>query len=319
MHRESLLLVAPGRLEWTPDALPEPGPHEVVVRTVAGAVSIGTELPQYRGNERQIVPRAYPRMTGYESLGVVIERGAAVRHLNVGDRILSFYGHRTHAVVPEDKAIRVPGEIPEAVALLAILTCDVAKGIRKVHPGSGEAVLVSGAGAIGLLTLWVLRAYGVRMLDVIEPRAGRRMLARRLGARQAFEPSELNESRSDTAYAVGFECSGRDTGFATLQANMATNGRLCVLADGNYEPLTLAPAFHTRELTLVGSSDGWDYQEHARWFFDQVGAGAPALEAIFEEQVSAPELPNAFARMARGEIKPVKVLVRYPGGASGGR
>lgn len=44
--------------------------------TTAGAVSIGTELPQYTGAERVIVPRAYPRMTGYESVGTVIERVA---------------------------------------------------------------------------------------------------------------------------------------------------------------------------------------------------------------------------------------------------
>jgi NADPH:quinone reductase-like Zn-dependent oxidoreductase len=76
MQRQSLLLLAPHQLAWVAEELPPLLPDEVLVRTTAGAVSIGTELPQYTGAERVIVPRAYPRMTGYESVGTVIERVA---------------------------------------------------------------------------------------------------------------------------------------------------------------------------------------------------------------------------------------------------
>ena len=70
-------------------------------------------------------------------------------------------------------------------ALLAILSCDVAKGIRKVVPRPEEPVLVAGAGAIGLLAVFVLRAYGVRVVDVNGLARDRRALSERLGAREA--------------------------------------------------------------------------------------------------------------------------------------
>src|SRR5215472_17665888 len=100
MERRSLLLTAPRRLAWVAEELPAPGPHEVLVKTTAGAVSVGTELPQYMGTEREIVPRSYPRMTGYESLGTVLACGSGVPGLEPGERVVAFYGHRTHALVP---------------------------------------------------------------------------------------------------------------------------------------------------------------------------------------------------------------------------
>ena len=85
-------------------------------------------------------------MTGYESAGVVLSCGSHVQQFKTGDRVIAFYGHRTHAIIPEAKAIAVPDNVSDAVALLSILTCDVSKGIRKVAPTANEFVLVTGAG-----------------------------------------------------------------------------------------------------------------------------------------------------------------------------
>lgn len=311
MRTQSLLLMEPGRLAWIAEELPEPAPDEALIQTIAGAVSVGAELPQYAGTERGGERRGYPRMTGYESVGRVIALGERTAGLSVGDRVVAFYGHRTRAVMPVAKVLRVPDEaIPDTLALLAILTCDVAKVIRVTTPMPEELVLITGGGAIGLLTLWTLRAYGVQAVDMIEPRPHRRALAPPLGARIVSAPGD---PALGSEYAVGFECSSRDAAFAELQSRMRCGGRVGVLADGNVEALTLSPAFHAKELTLIGSSDGWNYQRHAAWYFGRVAGGAPELEAIFEQHVDAPELPRVFARMAGGDMSPVKVFVRYSG------
>lgn len=159
----------------------------------------------------------------------------------------------------------------------------------------------------------MLHASGLRAIDVIEPCAERRDLALRLGARGALPPEEGADDAS--AYAAAFECSSSAADFALLQGRMAHGGRVCVLADGNREPLALAPAFHERELLVVGSSDGWDYQEHARWHFDVLRGGdhdyARNLEALFDCHTTAGDLAATFERLATGAITPVKVLVRY--------
>jgi alcohol dehydrogenase len=309
MLRHSLLLHAPRRLTWQAETLSPLGPRDVLVRTIAGAISIGTELPLYRGDSRGAYQPVYPLMTGYESLAEVLACGADVKHLVPGDRVVATYGHRTMAVLDEARAIPVPIDIPDQLALLVILACDAAKGVAKLAPRTEDEVLIAGAGTIGLLTLFNLRANGAHNIDVLEPHLARRALALAFRARNAFDPA-ADRPPNDT-YRYGFECSSRDAGFGLLQAALAHEGRVCILADGNVEPLTLAPAFHAKELSVVGSSDGLDYQQYALWFWERLREGIAPLERLFEQQVDAAELPQLFEELARSQVTPVKVFVRY--------
>jgi alcohol dehydrogenase len=309
MRNHSFLLTAPKHLEWIAEETPPLQPNEVLIQTKAGAISIGSELPLYCGTARSARPAFYPRMTGYESAGIVIERGLAVQRFRVGDRAVAFYGHREFGIVSEAKAIKVPDGVSDAVALLTILTCDVTKGIRKVDPKQRESALITGAGTIGLLTVFMLKALGVQVVDVVEPRPERRDLALRFGARAAAAHQEM--AGKDDKYVVGFECSSRNAAFELLQGKMQHEGRICILADGNVEPLALAPAFHEKELMLIGSSDGWDYQEHARWYFQFVQEQAHDLELIFDYVTTQHDLAATFEQLALGTISPIKVLVRY--------
>lgn len=306
----SLLLAGPRRLEWAEQQLPDPAPGMVLVQTVASAISIGSEVPQYTGTARSLEIPRYPRMTGYESLGRVIAVGEGVERVGVGDRVVAFYGHRSAALVQESRAVRVPEGISDRLALLAILTCDAAKGVRKITLRPEEVVLVTGAGALGLFTLFALRAYGVAAVDVIEPEARRHALALALGARRVLTPAEM-EAAGTSGYPAAFECSSRDQAFALLQLRLAPNGRLCLLSDGNIESLTLTPAFHQKELHIFGSSDGWNYQEHAAWYFDYLLKTPTALAEVFQEEIAFEELPATFERLAQAGVRPVKVLVRY--------
>lgn len=309
MQRRSLLLTAPRQLAWVAEDVPSLRPDEVLVQTRAGAISIGAEVPQYTGTARSTSQPGYPYMTGYESIGTVVACGSQVKNLHTGQRVVAFYGHRTCAVVPEGKAIAVPDDISDTLALLTILSCDVSKGISKVVLDGTEPVLVTGAGTIGLLTVFMLMASGSQKVDVVEPRAERRALASLFGARTALHPGEM--VGKDAVYAVGIECSSRNMAFALLQDKVQHNGRICVLADGNIEPLVLTPAFHEKELSVVGSSDGRDYQGHARWFFERVRHYPHTLEQLFDYQTTADNLAQTFESLAQGTIQPIKVLVRY--------
>ena len=219
------------------------------LQTLAGAVSVGTELPLYRGDARNVRQPTYPLMTGYESLARVVRVGQDVNNVRMGERVVSTYGHRTAACVPASKLMRVPEGVPDEIALLAILSNDVSKGVAKLRLRE-DAVLITGAGTIGLLTLHRLCWLGFQA-DVVEPKPEWRSLALELGARAVFLPDELKDE-----YTAGVECSSRQAGFATLQHHLKPGGQICVLADGNLEPLTLMPEFHARELSVVAIV-GW--------------------------------------------------------------
>lgn len=144
-------------------------------------------------------------------------------------------------------------------------------------------------------------------MDVVEPARHRRVLAERLGARSAVN----SEALVPDEYSAAFECSGRDDAFSLLQRKLGSDGRLCMLSDGNLEPFVLRPQFHEKELVIVGSSDGWNYRKHARWYFEVVRGADTRLEEIFDLRVGAEELPRTFEDLADEKIHPVKVLVDY--------
>ena len=112
-------------------------------------------------------------------------------------------------------------------------------------------------------------------------------------------------------YPIAFECSSSNKAFELLQRKMQREGRICILSDGNIEPLTLTPAFHEKELMIVGSSDGWDYQEHAKWFFHFVQEHHFNLVQLFDYQTWENDFIATFEQLASGTITPIKVLVKY--------
>ncbi len=62
---------------------------------------------------------------------------------------------------------------------------------------------------------------------------------------------------------------------------------------------------------MIGSSDGWDYHQHAEWYFRHVQEHSTYLEQLFELQITRNELISTFEQLAEGDIHPIKVFVSY--------
>lgn len=310
MKSRSLLLEAPRRLRWVDQELSPPGPNQVALRTLWGAVSIGTELALIGGRHRGSRPVQYPRMTGYESYAEVVALGPGVDGLSLGERVVAVYGHRSAALVSTAGVIPVAAAIAPELALLAILSCDAAKGIGRLGASHDDRVLATGMGTLGLLALFGLAQRG-SAVDAVEPLQHRRELATALGARRSLEPAEAELLPNQ--YSRALECSGSDRAFGLLQAKLRPGGTVCVLSDGNHEPLVLRPQFHENELRVVGSSDGEDYRAHAAWFLPRAQTAAATLCSLFESTVEANDLADVLLSVANSKRPPLKILVRYSG------
>lgn len=307
MKQNSLLLIGKRELAWQETELPPLGEDEILIRTIAGAVSIGAELPQFQEKDISVSHPIYPKGTGYESYGEVVQVGSNVTSVAVGNKVVTFYGHKDFGIVKENKVILVPDELPPSYALLSILSCDAAKGVLKLNPTCDNKVLVTGMGVIGLLTAYFLKYYiGAKHVDAVEPHSNRRELAKKFGVNEVFSSAELLASN----YTYGFECSATNAGFQTLQYSLLPNGEICILSDGNKEAFTLHPKFYEKELRIVGSSDGIDYRKHAEWFFEKVRE-TPFVNEIFQYEVTKDNLQQCFHDLSDGTIRPVKVLVNY--------
>jgi predicted dehydrogenase/threonine dehydrogenase-like Zn-dependent dehydrogenase len=135
-----------------------------------------------------------PLPLGYCNAGVVLESG--LDDFSIGDRVVSNGNHAEVVRVPGNLCAKIPKEVDDETAAFTVLAAIGLQGVRLVNPTLGEAVVVSGLGLIGLMTVQILRANGCRVLG-IDFDSTRCELARQFGA----ETVDLSKGEDPIAVA----------------------------------------------------------------------------------------------------------------------
>ncbi len=152
--------------------------HPDKVRMVLEKVRTDGALPTFEAMCNKL---DQPLPLGYCNVGVVAELGAGVLGFAVGDRVASNGQHAEVVSVPVNLCARVPDGVSDEHAAFTVLGAIALQGIRLIKPTLGEAVVVTGLGLIGLLTVQLLRAHGCRVMGIdFDP--AKLALARRFGA-----------------------------------------------------------------------------------------------------------------------------------------
>ncbi|HEY7269039.1 MAG TPA: zinc-binding dehydrogenase [Dehalococcoidia bacterium] len=267
---------------------------------------------------------------GHEFIAEVVEAGKGVTSWQKGDRVASM-----PVLVPQDGRLgdnigysaRFPGAYGEFVILsaplllrvpsslsdrLAALTepCGVAlHAVREAALPPSSAVLVMGAGPIGMLTMLWLKAEGHRVV-VSDPAPSRRDLASSLDADVVLDPSDDGFAASMTEAlgappAVIFECVGVQGTLQQAMELVARRGRVivvgvCMLED-RVRPLLAINKHLTLQFVL-----GYSPQEFAE-ALEALGSGKIDGSRVVTRTVSLDELPAAFASL--GDPKDCKVVL----------
>lgn len=107
-----------------------------------------------------------PLPLGYCNVGVVLEAGRGVEGFAVGDRVASNGKHAEVVSVPLNLCARIPDAVSDEAAAFTVVGAIALQGIRLAQPTLGEAVVVTGLGLIGQITVQLLRAHGCRVLGI---------------------------------------------------------------------------------------------------------------------------------------------------------
>jgi predicted dehydrogenase/NADPH:quinone reductase-like Zn-dependent oxidoreductase len=119
--------------------------------------------------------------------------------------------------VPVNLCAKVPDTVPDEAAAFTVLGAIALQGIRLVQPTLGEAVVVTGLGLIGLVTVQLLKAQGCRVLG-LDFDADKLALARRFGA----EVVDLKSGADPVAAAMDFS-RGRGVDAVIVTASTKSN------------------------------------------------------------------------------------------------
>jgi len=190
MEAEALAywVVEPGVGEIRPVSLPEPGPDDVLVRTLRSGVSRGTETLVYRG---QVPPSQYavmrapyqegdfpgPVKYGYLNVGVV-EQGPPQLQ---GRTVFCLYPHQTAYVVPASAVVVVPDGVPSDRAVLAGTVETAVNALWDAAPLVGDRVAVVGGGMVGCCVARLLARFPGVTTTLVDVDPAREKTAAALG------------------------------------------------------------------------------------------------------------------------------------------
>jgi threonine dehydrogenase-like Zn-dependent dehydrogenase len=317
-------LRAPGRGEIRPVELPDPGPADVVVRTVRSGISRGTETLVFRGG---VPPDQRARMRapfqegdfpgpvkyGYLNVGAVEEGPPDL----CGRTVFCLYPHQTVYVVPAGAVSVVPDGIPPARAVLAGTVETAVNALWDAAPLMGDRVAVVGAGMLGCCVARLLGrfpAVRVTLVDVDPQRAG---IAAALGVEFAL-PEEA-EGSCDLAVHTSATSAGLQLALDLLAAE-GTVIDLSWYGDAEVR-LSLGGAFHSGRLGIRSSQVGVVSPARAarRTSADRVALALellqdPAFDALLTGESHFDDLPEVMARLAAGGLPAVCHTITYAQG-----
>ena len=157
------MLVEFGKAGWIDKARQQPDK----VRMVLDKIQTDGLLPTVEAVFNKL---DQPLPLGYCNVGTVLEAGPGVTGFAAGDRVVSNGKHAEVVSVPVNLCAKVPDAVSDEEAAFTVLGAIALQGIRLVNPTLGEAVVVTGLGLIGLMTVQLLRAHGCRVLGSISTR-----------------------------------------------------------------------------------------------------------------------------------------------------
>ncbi|WP_310448984.1 bi-domain-containing oxidoreductase [Sulfuritalea sp.] len=360
-------------VEEVPAPVAEAG--HVLVRLEYSCISVGTEMSGVRTSNLPLWKRALQRPKdvmqvidrvrshglaetrdlvkakleeahplGYSAAGVVIEVGAGIDDIAVGDRVAcggsqSAY-HAEMVAVARNLVVRVPDGVSSADASTVTLGAIALQGVRRAAPTLGETFVVIGLGILGQLTQQLLHANGVRVIGLDLDR--RRLdLALSHGMAAAFHPDDGKVADHVARMTDGYGADGVIITAAAASSDIVATafhccrrkGRVVLVGDVGLD--LQRGDFYAKELDFFVSTSygpgrydrtyeeaGLDYplayvrwtenrnmQECLRLMDDGRLRIAPLVEAVHPVERAG----DAYQALQTGDARPLALLLSYSG------
>lgn len=316
---------------------PEPGGRQVLLRVTYCGIC-GSDLHALRAGAMK--PGA---ILGHEIVGEIAALGPGVRGFEVGDRVTTLsavpcdkcdpceegmfrscrngwqiFGYTgvpggyaeallTHSSIIE----KVPGGTSDLVAAFnepAIVGLHAVR-ISRLRPGDTSVII--GAGPVGLLVLQAARLANPGPVYVVEPSAGRREVARKLGATECLDPftddvPAFLADHTEVGPDVVFECAGAK---GTLQSAVewVRPGGQVMVPGVNMEPDEISPlTMIGKECEIKGALGGGELFAEA---LRLLATGQINVEPMVSRIIGLHELDDVLQELGTPACDDIKVLV----------
>lgn len=276
---------------------------------------------------------------GHEFCGVVIKKGAAVKHLEIGDRVVAnpnnYCGNCVYCRknLPNEceniealgidydgafaKYCRISGKVAykiskdvpvEVAACAEPLACAV-NGLNKVNVKPGDSAVVIGAGPIGIIIAMLLKASGVSKIFLLETVPYRIEFAKKIGVAAVIDP--INEAVKDIVMPetkIGADFVFDVTGSQVISSiDLVRKGGTVVLFGVNKKSVSqLAQCeITTKEISILGT---WLANATFPEAVNMIEQRSIDLGVLVTDVVRLDDIHNAVEKLRKGQA--VKIIVK---------
>ena len=318
---------------WMED-VPEPstGANDVKIKIHKTAIC-GTDLHIYNWDEWSQKTIETPRVIGHEYVGEIIEVGENVTNWKVGELVsgeghivcgkcrncLAGNGHlcketvgvgvnrdgafAEYLVIPQENVRRCEKNIPEE--MYAIFD----PFGNAVHTAlsfelTGEDVLITGAGPIGIMAAAVCQHVGARYVVITDIKDERLELAKKLGIKYTVNTAKeklsdvMEELNIREGFDVGLEMSGSEIALNTMIDHMIHGGKIALLGLLKSDSRVDWSKIIFNGLIIKGI---YGRQMHETWYkMSAMIQGGLDISKIITHRMSVMDFEEGFAAMNSG-------------------
>ncbi len=307
--------------------IPSPGRGDVLVRVACAGINfmdVHTRQGKYRNSHTY--PVRAPCTLGMEGAGEVVGAGPDVTSIRVGDRVawcISWGAYAEYAVVPAQRAARIPATISYELAAAAIFQGSTAhyliEDVAQLHRGS-TCLVHAASGGIGQILVQLAKRRGAVVFATASTDS-KAEIARKRGADDVmlYENGRFADRvRSETAgrgVDVVFDAVGRatlrDSFRATRVRGLVINYGSVSGSLGDLDPYELGEAgslFLTRPRLADYLADGVTVQRRADEIFAALEDGTLRLDISGRYTLDEVEIAHAALEGRRQLGKSILVI-----------
>lgn len=337
-----MVLTAPRTIEFrtVPDIDAKSLADDEILINVKHIGICGSEIHSYHG----VHPATfYPVVQGHEYSGYVVAVGRGVKTVGVGDkvtarpqlvcgtcnpcrrgqynvcqklRVQAFQADGAGQdlfVVPEDRIVRIPDDMPLEYAAMVEPTAVAAHATSRPHSLEGRNVVVSGAGTIGNLIAQFARARGAARVVITDVSDFRLAKARECGIADTVNVASiplgeaLEEIFGDEGFSVGFECAGVESSVRSLMELIEKGGDVIIVGVHAHDPAISMFYLGEHELNLIGSMM-YRHEDYLK-AVEEIEAGRIALEPLISNRFPFEQYDDAYKFIDANRETSMKVMI----------